>query len=330
MRKVKTRKSVKKEDYEDLIYYKLKSSRFKQQRLPAWRPVPTLLSIILFYVLFSIIFIALGIIILIFSGKIITIEQPYNEYCKKKENQDPNDENKCIINIDIKEDMKSPIMIYYKLDGFYQNHRRYLKSKSQNQLYGKSEDTGDCGPIYKNQDMGFGEMKSAEKEPKNLTLSDNAIPCGLMAKTFFNDNFSNWKINNDTIDVNDKNIAFKKDKDLFKNYNLSKQWINMEDEHFIVWMRPAGLPNFRKLWGRIENDLKKDDKLSFIIDNKYKVDHYNGDKSIILSTANKFGGKNLFMGVCFIVVGVISLLLGFAFPLLIFQRNKNESLKKNI
>ena len=35
----------------DHFYYKLKSSSFKQQRLPAWRPVPTLLSIIIFYVL---------------------------------------------------------------------------------------------------------------------------------------------------------------------------------------------------------------------------------------------------------------------------------------
>jgi hypothetical protein len=29
----------------------------------------------------------------------------------------------------------------------------------------------------------------------------------------------------------------------------------MTDEHFIVWMRTAGLPNFRKLWGRIDNGL---------------------------------------------------------------------------
>jgi hypothetical protein len=29
------------------------------------------------------------------------------------------------------------------------------------------------------------------------------------------------------------------------------QWHDMQDEHFIVWMRTAGLPNFRKLWGRI-------------------------------------------------------------------------------
>ena len=27
-------------------------------------------------------------------------------------------------------------------------------------------------------------------------------------------------------------------------------------EHFIVWMRTAGLPNFRKLWARIDGDLE--------------------------------------------------------------------------
>lgn len=27
-------------------------------------------------------------------------------------------------------------------------------------------------------------------------------------------------------------------------------------EHFIVWMRTAGLPSFRKLWGRIETQLQ--------------------------------------------------------------------------
>lgn len=30
-----------------------------------------------------------------------------------------------------------------------------------------------------------------------------------------------------------------------------------EDEHFIVWMRVASLPNFRKLYGKIEDDLDK-------------------------------------------------------------------------
>jgi len=44
---------------------------------------------------------------------------------------------------------------------------------------------------------------------------------------------------------------------MFKNYEnaTSKQWLNMEDEHFIVWMSMMPFNNFRKKWGRIEEDL---------------------------------------------------------------------------
>ena len=31
----------------------------------------------------------------------------------------------------------------------------------------------------------------------------------------------------------------------------------MTDEHFIVWMRTAGLPNFRKLYGHLDAGAKK-------------------------------------------------------------------------
>ena len=41
-----------------------------------------------------------------------------------------------------------------------------------------------------------------------------------------------------------------------------------KDEHFIVWMRPATLPNFRKLWGRIERDITQGTVLDINIDNR--------------------------------------------------------------
>ena len=49
----------------------------------------------------------------------------------------------------------------------------------------------------------------------------------------------------------------------------------MTDEHFIFWMRPSGLPNFRKLWGRIHKDLESGN-YKLTIDNKFDVDSFSG------------------------------------------------------
>jgi hypothetical protein len=323
MRKVKTRKTIRKEDIEDLIYYKLKNDRFKQQRLPAWRPVPTLCSIIIFYVSFALVFISLGIVALVYSSKIVSVEERYDLKCKGYD--------KCKVEPPINQDMKHPIMVYYKLEGFFQNHRRYVKSKSIEQLLGNSwQDKGECTPVITNKDMGFKENKLSISENEEDTLSNGeiAVPCGLIAKTYFNDSFKFFRENKE-IQVNQNNIAFPKDKELYKNAKKEKQWIDIEDEHFLVWMRPAGLPNFRKLWGRIEQDLKKGDKIIIEVENNYDVEKNIFGKSIVLSTTNEFGGKNTFLGVSFIVVGIISLLLGIALPLLIYQKNKNENMRKN-
>jgi len=34
-----------------------------------------------------------------------------------------------------------------------------------------------------------------------------------------------------------------------------RQWLDVTDERFMVWMRTAALPKFRKLWGRIDSNL---------------------------------------------------------------------------
>ena len=78
-------------------------------------------------------------------------------------------------------------------------------------------------------------------------------------------------------------------------------------------MRPDGLPNTRKLWGRIEQDLKKGDSISINITNNYDVKYYDGKKKIILSNVTVFGGKNTFLAVCYIVVGGLSLISAFIF-----------------
>ena len=42
-------------------------------------------------------------------------------------------------------------------------------------------------------------------------------------------------------------------------------YYGVQDEHFIVWMRTAGLPNFRKLYGRFDEPLKKGQQVTFLV-----------------------------------------------------------------
>ena len=49
---------------------KLKQSKFKQQMLPAWRPVPSFGSTMIIFGVFGIIFLTLGITLYIMSDKI--------------------------------------------------------------------------------------------------------------------------------------------------------------------------------------------------------------------------------------------------------------------
>ena len=57
-------------------------------------------------------------------------------------------------------------------------------------------------------------------------------------------------------------------------------------------MRPSGLPDPRKLWGKIDRDLYKNDNISVKISYNYDVNYYEGKKKIILSNTTIFGGKN--------------------------------------
>ena len=296
---------------EDLLYENIKNSRFKQQRLPAWRPVPTILSIIITFSFFGIAFIFLGIVLLIYSKKIKSEELDYTD-CKEDKN--------CTRNIIIKEDISKPVYVYYQLDGFFQNSRRYVKSKEVAQLTGdKPYSKENCDPVETNEEMGFSNETKSMNNETYLNPSDIAIPCGLMAKTFFNDNFSFFIIAEEEVEeivVDQKNIAFDKDKKLYsKEPDPSRQWTNITDEHFLVWMRPSGLPNPRKLWGKIDRDLKKDEIITINITNNYDVSYYEGKKKIILSNTTIFGGNNKFLAICYIIVGGLSLISAIFFPI---------------
>jgi len=106
--------------------------------------------------------------------------------------------------------------------------------------------------------------------------------------------------------IDSSNIAWPSDLEhKFANTNnLASQWENMENQHFIVWMRTAGLPDFRKLYGKISQNLAAGAHTATVL-NYYDVSSFAGAKYFVLSTAGPFGGKNSFLGISYIVVGCI-------------------------
>jgi len=92
-----------------------------------------------------------------------------------------------MITIDITKPMKAPVFVYYELTNFYQNHRRYVKSRDDDQLVnGNSIKTyseaysGNCDPYVYSTYTGI----------DGTTITHRQLyPCGLVALSAFNDTF---------------------------------------------------------------------------------------------------------------------------------------------
>jgi hypothetical protein len=81
---------------------------------------------------------------------------------------------RCNIVFTIPMQLNTPIFLYYKLTNFYQNHRKYVKSLSYNQLKGQ-------------------DISSIEAATSCTQMSTDAsgkvyYPCGLIANSVFNGN----------------------------------------------------------------------------------------------------------------------------------------------
>ncbi|KAJ4799104.1 LEM3 (ligand-effect modulator 3) family protein / CDC50 family protein [Rhynchospora pubera] len=302
-----------------------KYSKFTQQELPACKPILTPKWVISVFTIIGVIFIPIGVASLWASRDVVEVVDRYDNAClpsnatnkdaKIAYIQNRDTDKNCTRTITITKDMNQPIYVYYQLDNFYQNHRRYVKSRNDQQLRDKSKanETDYCDP----------EKTTADGKP--------IVPCGLIAWSLFNDTYS-FARGSENITVNRKHISWKSDRDhkfgsdvfpsnfqngtliggktLDPNVSLSQQ------EDLIVWMRTAALPTFRKLWGKIEKDLKANDVITINLENNYNTYEFNGKKKLVLSTASWLGGKNDFLGLAYLSVGGLCFFLALLFTLL--------------
>ena len=287
-------------------YEKLKNSKFKQQKLSGWRPLPTISCITIIFISFAVFFIVFGIIILVFISQLKEFIFRYDEFCQEKYK----DSAFCPVTISIPYKMKKPILIYYQIDDISQNHRFYMDNKSDKQLKGEEFNEEDLEKNHECESALTNEQVRAYENFKGVVMNRDkkvAIPCGLIARSYLRDVFYDWKINGNSFKPNVTDIVYKSDVDYYKNSGTEdNQWINMTDEHFINWMRISPFSSPRKFYGKIESD---DIEGTSRLDLKIQINnHLSRKKYIILSTRNVFGGKSYFLGIMYIIFGIICLI----------------------
>lgn len=94
-----------------------------------------------------------------------------------------------------------------------------------------------------------------------LTNNTLANPCGKIARAFFTDTYklyNNSATKDRQIYINETNIANPYDVQyMYKQASNANQtqWIDVTNEHFIVWMSMETLVDFKKKWGRIDGNI---------------------------------------------------------------------------
>lgn len=248
------------------------NTAFTQQRLPAWQPMLSAGIVIPGFVLIGLVFIGIGVALLVTSQSITVLEIDYTgtnqtSPCFMCSNPDVKN---CVCKVDFYIDslFQGPVFFYYGLSNYFQNYRKYGVSKDDNQLSG---------------DLSYFTSPSNSCAPYMYDSSNKPIvPCGSIANSMFNDTFTLFQYVNGSktlVPFDGKGIAWWTDynikyrnptvtplknafNDTVKPIFWSKAAYDLDppdpsnngftNQDFLVWMRRAALPNFRKLYRRID------------------------------------------------------------------------------
>lgn len=325
------------------------NSAFRQQRLKAWQPILSPQSVLPLLIVIAAIFapIGIGLIITVNNVENLSIDYSHchklasNDYkeipskyvkyhFKNKVEEKPQwrlessgDDQTCLLRFEIPHDIKKSVYVYYKLTNFYQNHRKYVSSFDIDQLKGHAIDpdnlVSDCKPLR-------------EEDGKAV------YPCGLIANSLFNDTIS-LSLNNtankeESYQLTNKKIAWSTDRKRYKKTKYKASDIvpppnwrkrfpdgyteeNLPDiskwEELQVWMRTAGLPKFYKLAAKNENGTLKKGIYETSIGLNYPVQIFGGSKSYILTTNSIVGGRNMSLGIVYLIVAAVAIMFAVIF-----------------
>lgn len=376
-------------------------SLLKQQRLPAWQPLLSPWRTALCFLIISIICLPLSIILFHANRSAFdhTVYYDQIQHCKSRNSSsgafrygEGNDtwQSGCITEVpfQLKKKLHKPVYLYYGLDNFYQNHRRFSRSINAGQLDGQYHSAGempDTSPLsYPGELRGNGGrgiiVDGKEHSYRDFVYS----PAGLISWAMFNDTFTLMRVEKDEgadrrelicngtdfsrytneplsnkTKCHKKGIAWSADvKTKYKASHETKRggrhlvwkaqpqgeenatilgdrktspnsndtfynngWYAQEpghaipvttDEDLMVWARIASLPQFRKLYRVITDDLEPGDYV-MIVGEHYDVSSFGGRKSFSITTLSWLGGRNSFMAWMYLGLGLFSAFNGVFF-----------------
>jgi len=285
---------------EIIDFSSISDSDFGQQKLPAWRPIVTPRVTVIGLAILCVFSLVIGIVFTITNSRVIVYEERYDNKCIIGQ--------LCNITFNVQEEMTGTIYLRFKLTDFYQNHRRFMESRSDEQLAGSYVDYSGmsaCVPYRSVNDSAL---------PANWLL-----PCGLSAASFFNDTYD-WLSSAQIF--SESGISWKSDRQylyqpLSSEYKTGVRWLEkytdfsgaQTNEHFIVWMRVSALSTVVKDYAICSNCVIKPGSYTVDIQDNYGTNGFNGEKYLILSSSSVLGSKNSFLGISYIVLGSIALVL---------------------
>ncbi|ORM39665.1 Cell cycle control protein 50C [Babesia sp. Xinjiang] len=221
--------------------------------------------------------------------------------------------------------LKGNYGLYYKLNGYYQNHKDYRRSVDYNQLYGlvvtREADLSSCGSY--------------------LTDYHGKIyhPCGAVTRTVFTDRFTLYRDADlkEEIQLDESREAICNRSGvhwLFKNpkpqhqlqsHNKVNFWLKnpvyrralnmdktgvgegVENSHFINWVEPASTSTFKKLYGIFDGG-----EGHFPLYVNIEVTHPIESvvrKSVVIEKASTLTSVGYTMGVCYVMLSLVILLM---------------------